>query len=356
MTRRQWLAAITVIVALAGGGFAAGSGSRDAEILAAIKERVDGKRSSGMVVATIEADGGTSLAAYGDPGPGARPLDGDSVFEIGSITKVFTATLLVDMADRGEVKLDEPVQALLPAGVKVPQRNGRQITLLDLATQSSGLPRLPSNLKPRDMTNPYADYTAAQLYDFLNGYELARDIGSQYEYSNLGVGLLGHALARRAGRSYEALVTERILKPLGMAHTGITLTPWMKEHLAQGHNAAGAVVPNWDVATLEGAGALRSTAHDMLRFARGNLRASEGRLQKLMPQAHAAQRPTGTPGLSVGLGWHIRRAGEHDIVWHNGGTGGYRTWMGFDAQRKIAAVVLTNSSQGADDLGYALLK
>src|SRR5205814_9268057 len=135
----------------------------------------------------------------------------------------------------GEAALTDPVSKCLPAGVKVPERNNRQITLADLSTQSSGLPRMPTNLSPKDATNPYADYSVQQMYDFLSGYQLTRDIGSQYEYSNLGVGLLGHALALRAGKTYEALVTERILEPLGMHDTRITLTPEMQEHLEIRH-------------------------------------------------------------------------------------------------------------------------
>ena len=127
--------------------------------------------------------------------------------------------------------------------------------LLDLATQSSGLPRMPNNFHPKDEGNPYADYTVDQMYAFLSTYQLQRDIGSQYEYSNLGVGLLGHALALRAGRSYEDLVTERVLRPLGLNDTRIVLTPSMKSRLTPGHSPSGAVVPNWDLPTLAGAGA-----------------------------------------------------------------------------------------------------
>jgi len=348
----RWIAVLGAAVSIA----AAADGARNAEILAAIKTRVDDKRSVGMVVATIDAGGGRSMAAYGDPGPGALPLDADSVFEIGSITKVFTATLLVEMADRKEVRLDEPVAALLPPGVRMPERSGRKITLIDLSTQTSGLPRLPDNLRPRNPMNPYADYTAEHMYDFLGRYELTRDIGAQYEYSNLGVGLLGHALALRAGKSYEALVRERILGPLGMTHTAITMTPWMTAHLARGHNNLGQVVPNWDVGTLAGAGALRSTMTDMLAFARANLTPGAGRLQRLMATTHAARQSAGRPDMSIGLNWHIRTTDGQDVVWHNGGTGGYRTWIGFDPRRRIAAVVLTNSTHGADDLGFLLVK
>ena len=138
-------------------------GTRNAEIANAIKNRVDAKKSAGMVVATIEPDGSSSMAAFGNPGPDAKPLDGDSVFEIGSITKVFTAILLADMADRGEVTLDDPVARHLRAGVRVPERNGKAITLLDLSTQTSGLPRLPDNMKPANPLNPYADYSVDRV-------------------------------------------------------------------------------------------------------------------------------------------------------------------------------------------------
>jgi len=346
---RPILAALVLIA-----GLATAPGARDAEIAAAIKSRVDAKKSAGMVVATIEPDGSSSMAAFGNPGPDARPLDGDSVFEIGSITKVFTALLLADMAERGEVKLDDPVARHLRAGVKIPERNGRAITLLDLSTQSSGLPRLPDNMKPANPLNPYADYTVEQMFEFLGRYQLTRDVGAEFEYSNLGVGLLGQALAMRAGKTYEALVKERILDPLDMDHTGVTLTPWMQEHLAKGYSAGGMVMPNWDLPALAGAGALRSTMNDMLKFARANLDSSGARLPRLMQQTHVVRRSVGKD-MSIGMNWLIRSLNGRDVVWHNGGTGGYRTWLGFDKTRKIAAIVLTNSAIGNDDLGFELV-
>jgi CubicO group peptidase (beta-lactamase class C family) len=343
---------VAALIVIAGVTIA--DGARNAEIAAAIKSRVDAKKSAGMVVATIEPDGSSSMAAFGNPGPDARPLDGDSVFEIGSITKVFTALLLADMAERGEVKLDDPVARHLRAGAKVPERNGRVITLLDLSTQSSGLPRLPDNMKPANPLNPYVDYTAEQMFEFLGRYQLTRDVGAEFEYSNLGVGLLGQALSMRAGKTYEALVKERILDPLEMDRTGVTLTPWMQEHLAKGHSAGGMVMPNWDLPALAGAGALRSTMNDMLKFARANLDSSGARLPRLMQQTHVVRRSVGKD-MSIGMNWLIRSINGRDVVWHNGGTGGYRTWIGFDKTRQIAAIVLTNSAIGNDDLGFELV-
>jgi CubicO group peptidase (beta-lactamase class C family) len=331
-------------------------GTRNAEISAAIRGRVEAKRAVGMVVATIEPDGSSSLAAFGSPGPGAKPLDADSVFEIGSITKVFTAILLAEMADRGEVTLDDPVAMHLPASVRMPERNGRRITLLDLSTQSSGLPRLPDNMTPADLKNPYADYTVEQMFEFLGRYQLTRDPGATFEYSNLGVGLLGQALSLRAKKPYDELVAERILKPLGMDHTAVTLTPWMREHLAIGHTAQGEPAANWDLPVFAGAGALRSTMNDMLKFARANMNPANDRLGRAMRATHVSRLGAGAPGMTIGMNWIIRRVNDRDVTWHNGGTGGYRTWLGFDSARKVGAIVLTNSSgAGNDDLGFELV-
>ena len=319
-----------------------------------LKARVDAGKNVGMVVGTIDTDGKRAIAAYGNPGPGALPLDADSVFEIGSITKVFTAIILADMAERGEVTLDDPIAMYLPKTMRVPEKNGRKITLLDLSTQTSGLPRMPDNFKPSDPRNPYKDYTVEQLYDFLSRHELRRDPGTLFEYSNVGVGLLGHVLTLAAKKPYEQLVKERILDPLDMDHTGITFTPWMQTHLARGHNNANEAVANWDVGVLGAAGALRSNMNDMLKFARANLQ-TQGRLQQVMQQTHVERAPA-TNNAFIAMNWIIRKQNGQEITWHNGGTGGYRTWMGFDKQKGLAAVVLTNSTHGADDLGFELLK
>jgi CubicO group peptidase (beta-lactamase class C family) len=259
------------------------------------------------------------------------------------------------MADRGEVNLDDPVAKHLPPEVRVPERNGRKITLLDLSTQSSGQPRMPDNLRPSNPANPYADYTVVQMFDFLGRYQLSRDVGAEFEYSNLGVALLGQALSRRAGKPYEALVRQRILEPLRMDHTGIALTPWMVEHLAKGHTGFGEVTSNWDIPSFAGAGALRSTMNDMLKFGRANLTPDGSHLQRVMQRTHTVRRSAGRGDMAIGMNWMIRRTNQTEVVWHNGGTGGYRTWLGFDKTRRIAAVVLTNSVMSNDDLGFELV-
>jgi CubicO group peptidase (beta-lactamase class C family) len=326
----------------------------DAEIHNVLRSRLSGQTGIGIVVGVIDADGRRVVAdgALDDK----KPLNGDTLFEIGSISKVFTSLLLADAVQHGEVALTDPVAKFLPSDVKVPERGGKKITLEDLATHTSGLPRLPGNLLPADASNPYADYSEKQLYEFLATYNLPRDIGSQYDYSNLGGGLLGHALARRAGTSYETLLRARITAPLGLKSTTITLSDALKQRLAVGHDESGKRVSNWDRGDLEGMYAIHSTANDLLEFLAGELGYTKTPLAAAMAAQLAVRRPTGTPGLAIALAWHITTTPNgQEIVWHNGVTGGYRSFIGYDAKKRMGVVVLTNISASVDDIGGQIL-
>jgi CubicO group peptidase (beta-lactamase class C family) len=349
--RALWAALLTLVLA---GPLHAQHFPSTEQLRSIIQSRVDEGRAVAIVLGVMEADGSTRIVTAGEAGPVAHPLGERSVFEIGSITKVFTGILLADMVQRGEVSLGDPVSKYLPTDVTIPSRNGREITLLDLSTHRSALPRLPGNMAPKDASNPYADYTVDQLYAFLSSHQLRRDIGSQYEYSNLAVGLLGHVLGRVAGMSYEDLVRSRILAPLGMTMSGITLTPEMQDWMVAGHNQGGAVVPLWDLPTLAAAGALRSNMLDMFRFLAANIGPPAGDVEQAMRASHIPHTEAG-PQMQVGLNWHIQSVGEKRIVWHNGGTGGFRTFIGFDPDERVGVVVLTNSAHGADDIGFHLI-
>jgi len=356
-----WLFAATILTAVGNAQSPADSPMpSDAEIRTILAQRVDEfHQSVGIVVGMIGPDS-RKVVSYGALEKGdPRVLNGDTVFEIGSVTKVFTSLLLSDMVQRGQVALTDPVSKYLPAGVKMPQRNGKQITLLDLATHTSGLPRIPANMQPKDPGNPYADYSAPQLYEFLSSYELPRDIGAQYEYSNLGGGLLGHVLTLRAGMDYEALVRARITGPLEMKNTSIALSPEMKARLAVGHDDKLKPVANWDLPTLPGAGALRSTANDMLTFLAANIGGyNKTPLASAMAAMLDVRRPSGRPGLDVALAWHIYSSPQGgSVIWHNGGTGGYRSFIGYDPKTRIGVVVLANAetAAGVDDIGLHLL-
>jgi len=327
----------------------------DAAIKEILEERIDTiRRGVGIVVGVVDANGRQIVSHGRMIRDGDRQPDGDALFEIGSITKVFTSVLLADMVERGELALDDPVADFLPESVRVPGSEGRAITLRDLATHRSGLPRMPDNFAPADDANPYADYTVERMYQFLNGYSLPRDVGAQFEYSNLGVGLLGHALALRGGMDYETLFIERIAKPLGLADTRIVLGADLRSRLATGHDTGGNPVANWDLPTLAGAGAIRSTTNDMLDFLMANMGLHETDLAPALAATHVRQDNTDIPGMNIGLGWLILNTGGHQIYWHNGGTGGYRTFAGFDKNRQLGVVVMGNSTNDVTDIGFHL--
>jgi CubicO group peptidase (beta-lactamase class C family) len=270
---------------------------------------------------------------------------------------VLTSLVLMEMAETGEVSVTDPVSKYLPVNVNVPERNGRSITLQDLATHRSGLPSEPPGRR-----GPLDGYTVGQLYDFLSHYQLARDIGSQFEYSNLGVGLLGYALSLRAGMGYEELLKARVLAPLGMKDTGITLSPGMKARLAVGHDLEGRPVPNLDSSTrvrLAPAGALLSTANDLLAFLAANLGYTKTPLAPAMAAQLSIRRSTAPslPGMEIAYAWVFQSKNGNSIIWHNGSSPGYRTYLGFDLKRKTGVVVLANrfSPTLPDDIGRHLL-
>jgi CubicO group peptidase (beta-lactamase class C family) len=311
----------------------------------------------GIVVGVIDARG-RRVVAYGSLAKDdKRPLNGDTVYEIGSMTKVFTSLVLMDMVERRELSLADPISKYLPANVRLPERNHKQITFQDLSTQSSGLPRMPSNFNPKNELNPFADYSVEQLYEFLSSYQLTRDIGEKYEYSNLGMGLLGHVLSLRTGMDYETMAKARICDPLGMANTRITLTPRMNARMATGHTSNLNVMPNWDFPALAGMGALRSTANDMLKFLAANLGYSKTPLAAAMAAQVSIRRPTTIPNTEIAYAWHVLNKDGNSIVYHSGGTGGFRSYMGFDPKHRTGVIVLSNiaTSAGPDDIGRHLL-
>ncbi|MEO1651969.1 MAG: serine hydrolase domain-containing protein, partial [Bacteroidota bacterium] len=235
-----------------------------------IQFRVDNGNHPSIIVGVISSKG-RNFFTYGSKALRKKEaVDENTVYEIGSISKTFTGILLADMVIKKELKLDDPLQSLLPEGVEAPGRNGESIKLVHLANHRSSLPRMPTNFSPANPANPFADYSEAQLFDFLNGYILPRDIGSQYEYSNYAMGLLGYLLAAKKGLTYEALLQEVITKPLGLQNTAVTFSPAMRENLAPGHHN-GLEVQNWDLPTLAGAGGIRSTASDMLDYLAANM-------------------------------------------------------------------------------------
>lgn len=293
------------------------------------------------IVAAVYRQGETQVWGFGETARGSgRMPDGDTVFEIGSISKTFTSVLLAGRVGQGAMDEQAPVQQFLPASVRMPVAEGQAVTLRHLATHTSGLPRRPDNLPSRDRLDPYAGYTAEALYAFLQGHSLRRAPG-QFEYSNLGFGLLGHALSLHAGLGYDQMVQERICRPLGMADTAVSLAPQARQRLARPYDAQLREVRNWDLAVLAGAGGLKSTANDLLKYIAAHAARQEGELGRALRLTHG-RRFTHGDGKGQGLGWRLSR--DDRILFHGGSTGGYRAWLAVVPSRGLGVVVLANSA------------
>lgn len=332
----------------------------DAEIRHMLVTRVETQRqATGIVIGIVDARG-RRIISYGTMGvDDKRPVGGDTVFDVGSITKVFTALLLSDMAQRGEVALDEPVTKLLGSkDLHFLGRGERVVTLLDLATHTSGLPLRPTNLVSTNPDDKYAGYTTELLHQFLASFEFERDPGSRYEYSNVGYGLLGEALSLRSGVGYRDLLRSRITQPLGMPDTRIDPTDATESRRATGHDYELKPAPRWDFGALESAGGLRSTTNDLLNLLEAILGYRSSSLQPAMRAMTATTRTGGMqPATQIGLAWNVYRTGGGGIAWKNGSVGGFRTFVGYDAQNRIGVVALANAQTavGVDDVGLHVL-
>ncbi|MGH3814789.1 MAG: serine hydrolase domain-containing protein [Pseudonocardiaceae bacterium] len=262
------------------------------------------------------------------------------------MTKVFTATLLADMVLTGMVALDDPVQDYLPDGVVLGVR-GRPITLVDLATHTSGLPRLPRGMLRRSLQehrNPYARYSVHDLYAALPATRLKNAPGAKIRYSNFGFGLLGHVLSLRAGRSYGQLLRERICQPLGLHDTGISVPVAARPRFARGHNRRGRPVPHWDIPTLARAGVLRSTVGDLLAFLRLHLHGTGSALAEAAALTHEPRALRGR--VAMCLGWLQLSPRGQQVLFHDGGTGGFRSFVGMVKETCTAVVILSNTRPG----------
>jgi serine-type D-Ala-D-Ala carboxypeptidase/endopeptidase len=315
-------------------------------------------RRTGIVVAA-HAGGSTGFWHRGRLPDGPR-----SIFEIGSITKVFTTTLLADMALEGLVALDDPIQAHLPDGVRLPV-HGRPITLEDLATHRSGLPRLPKGLLvpalTRDRRDPYAQLDAQRLEDAITTTRPRRPPGRRVVYSNYGMGLLGHVLALRAGTSYERLVRARICEPLGLGDTWVDTPRAARARIATGHTRWGRETPPWNLAALAAAGGLNSTAADLLAFLGVHLSGSGSTLAAAARETRRRRASWGR--AAIGLGWVIIPAGRRmpvrrlpaETFFHEGGTGGFRSFAAVVPESGVAVVVLAARARGVGPLGMRVL-
>ena len=322
------------------------AGRHHDQVEAQVLPFLDAELVSGLVVGLYD-DGKTEVYGFGT-GPNHAAPDGTTLFELGPATKIYTSLLLADAIQRREVELDTPIAELLPPGVTVPIRDKVLITLRHLALHGSGLPRLPPSLAAHGADpNPFASYGEDALYNDLIRTELETTPGTQISYSTYGAGLLGFALGRKLGGGYAKALTERVLRPLELKDTYVVVPPALSARRAAGTNDDLAKVPPWGFDALAGAGALVSTAHDQLQLIEDEIDAATGSSLPLRHAMKLSQEPQlERTGDNVSLGWMIDGAGRY---WHNGSSGGFHAFIGFDPKTKRGVVLLASTATSVID-------
>jgi len=312
---------------------------------------------AGLCLAVLDR-GQVRRYSYGETqrGNGQLPDPNTTIFEIGSVTKTFTTLLLARQVVRGKMHLADPVSQYLPDSLPRLAYQAAPISLENLANHTSGLPRLPANIYVGkvDPADPYRHYTLDSLCHFLARYQLPVRPGSQFTYSNLGAGLLGCVLAQQAHRSFDQLIRTQISRPLHMPDTHVELTAQERTRFAQGYNEKGEPTTVWNLATLQGSGALKSTLRDMVRYTQAQLGQFRNPLAKAIALTH--QETFRSPDNTLGLGWRIAQRPQHTYWHHSGGTGGGRSFVGFDRQRQLGVVILSNAAVDVTSMGQAILE
>jgi len=321
---------------------------------------------AGVAIGTIK-NGNVKTYLYGTAEKSTnQSIDNDTIFEIGSITKVFTTALLADMESDGLLSLNDPVEDFID--IQIPEYNGQKMTLYHLATHTAGFPPAPSNLYSTEpiafleqLQNPYKNYTENNLYEYLIQFDPSYPFGTKIEYSNTGIALLGKVLEEVSEMPYQQLLQERVLEPLDMNKTSMFLNFEDNQTWAQGYNQSGVATPHWEFQAIAPAGAICSTLSDMLIFLKANIDQDYSSISEPLAECHTPQFEgpyKDYEKFTVGLGWIILPLEETEkiMVWHNGGTGGFRSFLGFVKETETGVIVLSNSACSVDDIGRAVLK
>jgi CubicO group peptidase (beta-lactamase class C family) len=307
----------------------------------------------GVSLAVLK-DGKVYYYGYGETAKGNDKVpDQSTIFEIGSISKTFTATLLADAVNNGKISLDDPANKYLPDSIPQLVFDGTPITIKTLINHSSGLPRMPDNFTSADDTDPYKDYDDSKMFSFYKNFKPTRKPGSMYEYSNLAAGTVGVILERINKAPYETMLFKTICQPLGMNDTRVYLRKEDSARFAKGY-ADGNYAAPWNFKAFVGAGGIRSTATDLIKYAEAQLGKAPSSLNKALRLTHAVTFKTDK--ATVALAWHMIMPGNDLLLFHNGGTGGYRSYLAVNLQKKYAVVMLSNTTISVDGIGNDLMK
>ena len=313
-----------------------------------VRKKVDEGKNQSIFVGIVD-ENATDCFCYGKTSKDGNFIDENTVFEIGSISKIFTCLILADKVVSGQIGLDDPVEKFLPKNLKVPSKNGKKITLLDLATHTSGLPWMHSLLPDSSPDKKY-EFTVDGMYDFLSEYDLTREIGSQYEYSNTGASLLAHALSLQGGKTYEQTLWDTVLDELGMGSTCANLCDDLLDRFAKPHDKGKIVDQLYLPDGMAGAGGIKSSGKDMLVFLSYAMGLKDSKLRPAFELSQTINHKI-NESMSIGLGWHVITQDDRNIVWHNGGTDGFVSFAGCDLDSQRGMVVMSNTLEPIDRIG-----
>jgi CubicO group peptidase (beta-lactamase class C family) len=330
------------------------SSALDKEVDSATQPYMSLLATTGLSIGILK-NGKNVYYGYGETEKGNGKLPNEhTIFEIGSITKTFTSILLANAVLQGGVKLDDPVSKYFPDSIPALTFEGTALTLKTLSNHTSAIPRMPTNFHPSDNNNPYKDYNDQDMFSFYKSFRLSRKPGIQYEYSNLAGGTLGVILEKVYKKNYQDLFVETICTPLGMNDTREFIRKNDSVRFAKGYNEEGKYNSQWDFEALAPAGAIRSTASDLLIYADANLGKGPVSLEKAIQLTHVITFSDGTN--KTALGWHYIKAGKSEVLFHNGGTGGFRSYLAINLDKKFAVVILSNTSIGVEEVGNSIIK
>jgi CubicO group peptidase (beta-lactamase class C family) len=335
----------------------------ESEIESLVKPLIDSKKNKSIAIGVYDIDSQTPRYFFYGSISSENPNkpNENTVFEIGSITKTFTAALLLMMERDGKIKVNDLVQNYLPKDVTLHQfSSNTQMKISHLVTHTSGLPRLPNNLfnAKAELKNPYKNYSAQDLYYFLNNYIPEYEPGTKFLYSNLGFGLLGHILTLSSAKTYNELLKYYITDSLGMSMTSVNISDEMKKNLAPGYNEKQEPAVNWDFDVMEGAGAIKSNISDMMKYLAFQLgRNDELDFKEGLKLMHTRRFETEIPNTAIGISWFISETGgDRTVIWHNGKTQGYASFIGFIPETNCGVAVLSNQANDVDNIGLGILK
>jgi len=311
----------------------------------------------GLSIGVI-SNGKISTYNYGETTRGNNLLPtANTIFEIGSITKTFTATLLAYYVNEGKIKLTDTITKYLPDSVAANPAL-QNITVVTLSNHTSGLPSLPDNFysHPNDTLNPYKNYDSQLMFAYLKTCKLNTQPGEKYAYSNLAVGLLGTILERVSGKTFDQMVTEIITKPLKITSTMQHVSPVLRARFAAVYNETGKSTLPWNFDVLAPCGSLRSTVNNLLVYVKANMDTASSDTTPLHKAFLLTHQITFNKGIKLGLNWHVIVVNGIEYYFHDGDTYGSSSFLAFNIEKNVAVIILSNCGEGVNDIGVNILK